>query len=258
MSNRIRRGRMAADVLGAHFTQIYNKALRDKRLSWRARGLLCGLLSHQEGFGITVEQLAKGGDFGTLDGEGRDAVRTALRELEMYGYLSRQQVQDPVTRRFAESEYVVTDMPNGLYIEESPSSEPMPENPTTAIVEQKRRSEPRTDFQRTVFPPTENPRLEDAPYKKTTSKKTTQRRTPLPPAERGAAPAGRTRRRGKQSTTDQRVQAALTKAEKYALLEEMGLPKKQVQTLGAAMPDDPTQRDVFLDEIRRRLADADQ
>ena len=67
------------------FTQIPNEWLRDSRLSLKAKGLLGQLLSHAEGWNVTIGSLAK------ANGCGRDSVRAAVKELEDAGYLRREQ-----------------------------------------------------------------------------------------------------------------------------------------------------------------------
>jgi hypothetical protein len=67
------------------FTQIPNSWLRDGRLSLRAKGLLAQLLSHSDGWSVTMRNLA------SFNGCGRDAIRSAVRELEEAGYLIRRQ-----------------------------------------------------------------------------------------------------------------------------------------------------------------------
>jgi hypothetical protein len=110
-TGRIKRGPIAADIIGRNFTQVFNKAVRDRRLSRRARGLLVELLSHRDGYGISIPALVAAGP------EGRDAIRSALAELEKYGYLHRSQERDPETGQLGEAVYEVTDMPEGLVLE---------------------------------------------------------------------------------------------------------------------------------------------
>jgi len=75
----IRRPPLPAD----RFTIIDNAWLRDPALSYRAKGVLAYVASHAAGHELTVEQIIGEGT------EGREAVRTALRELEDAGYLAR-------------------------------------------------------------------------------------------------------------------------------------------------------------------------
>lgn len=96
-----------------HFTQIPNHWLRDTRLSFKARGVLALIISHTSGWSLSIEALAK------QNQEGKDAIRSAIQELEQFGYLVRQ--QENLKGRFGEAIWITTD----------PADEPMAENPTT-------------------------------------------------------------------------------------------------------------------------------
>lgn len=72
----------------SNFTQIPNAWLRDERVSYRARGIRDLLLSHEHGWTITLKNLAA-----ASPREGIDAVRSAVEELEEFGYLKRHVVQ---------------------------------------------------------------------------------------------------------------------------------------------------------------------
>lgn len=63
------------------FTQVSNSMLEDSRLSWRAKGLLCYMLSRPDNWRINKTDLYKRGT------EGRDAMHSALNELKELGYL---------------------------------------------------------------------------------------------------------------------------------------------------------------------------
>jgi hypothetical protein len=96
----------------SHFTQIPNDWLRDNRLTLKARGLMALLMSHQEGWSLSINGLA------AQNQEGRDAIRSAIQELEKHGYLSRTQVHEG---KFGEA----------IWITQDPTDFPMTENPTT-------------------------------------------------------------------------------------------------------------------------------
>lgn len=95
-----------------NFVQIPNAWLRDKRLTRRARGLLAEMMTHEVGWRMTVNTLADGGP------EGRDSIRSAVKELEEFGYLVRE--QQKVGGRFDGVDYVIND-----------PEPPLTENPTT-------------------------------------------------------------------------------------------------------------------------------
>lgn len=83
-----RAGIIRAERPSDRFAQISNDTLADKRLSYRARGVLAYLLSRPVGWTTSREAIARQGT------EGRDAIGTALRELEAVGYVRRVRTQD--------------------------------------------------------------------------------------------------------------------------------------------------------------------
>lgn len=70
-----------------HFTQIPNAWVRDSSISFKARGILAQILSNNPGFELSIRALAR------QNKEGRDAIRSAIQELEVAGYLVRAEGQ---------------------------------------------------------------------------------------------------------------------------------------------------------------------
>ncbi|MFF3441996.1 hypothetical protein [Streptosporangium sp. NPDC002721] len=71
-----------------NFTVLPNSSLRDRRLSFAARGLLSYLLSLPESIRQDIKTLAAGNP------EGQEAIARAMRELITHGYLTRERVRN--------------------------------------------------------------------------------------------------------------------------------------------------------------------
>ena len=65
------------------FTQVPNKLLNDKNISWKAKALFCYLFSKPDGWDFSAKRIAKDGDGGYR------RVLTGLKELEENSYLDR-------------------------------------------------------------------------------------------------------------------------------------------------------------------------
>lgn len=70
------------------FTLIDRRTANDSRLSFKARGILLWLLDKPDDWETTAEKIEQQGK------EGREAIRSALKELEQFGYLTRIQWRD--------------------------------------------------------------------------------------------------------------------------------------------------------------------
>jgi hypothetical protein len=95
------------------FAQIPNAWLRDSRLSLKAIGLLAQIMTHVPGWNMSINSLAD------RNNVGRDQIRSAIAELENFGYLTRQQSRED--GKFAETIWRTSD----------PSDKPSSENPTS-------------------------------------------------------------------------------------------------------------------------------
>jgi hypothetical protein len=77
-------------VQGSGFAQVANSALRDERLSFRARGVLAMVLSYSGEWDASRDWLET-----RSDKEGREAIQTALNELTALGYREVRKTQLP-------------------------------------------------------------------------------------------------------------------------------------------------------------------
>ena len=93
-----------------NYTVIENAILRDESLSYRARGVLASILSRPENWTTSVKGLMGPGT------EGRDAIETAVKELQAAGYMVLSKHQNE--RGLWSSQWTVYDSP-----------QPVPENP---------------------------------------------------------------------------------------------------------------------------------
>lgn len=105
----------------SNYTVMSNYHLRDKRLTLKAKGLLCYILSLPDDWDYTLDGLkAKHPD-------GKTAIRSCINNLEKAGYLRRRQTVNS-NGQFSKNEYFVYEKP----ISESPSlGFPTTVNPTT-------------------------------------------------------------------------------------------------------------------------------
>jgi len=101
------------------YAQISKKCLEDNSLSWKAKGVLCYLLSRPDNWRTYPDQLA------TVSTDQEHSTRSAIKELIKAGYIKRSRLQCEDDGRFQGFEYIITEDP---YMEnpytDSPSVEP--------------------------------------------------------------------------------------------------------------------------------------
>lgn len=130
-----------------NYTVMSNYHLRDSALSLKAKGLLSQMLSLPDEWDFTLSGLAK------INKESKDAIRTAVQELEKAGYIDRRQTQDE-NGKFSCNEYVIHEQPVSRlktyeYVVAGPNV--VPDDPDAVL------DPPLLDFPTTDNPSTENP-----------------------------------------------------------------------------------------------------
>lgn len=88
-----------------NYTVMSNIHLKDRRLTYKAKGLMSEMLSLPPDWDYTLAGLA------VISNDGVDSVRSAVRELERYGYLARSQKRDRLGR-MSVNEFVVYEDPS--------------------------------------------------------------------------------------------------------------------------------------------------
>jgi len=110
----------------SNFTIICNTVLRDNNLSFRARGILANILSRPDNWRTDADTLARESK------DGRTAILTALKELELAGYLVRRKYQNE--KGHWQTESTIYDKPqpkSGFPMSVEPISDsPTSDNPT--------------------------------------------------------------------------------------------------------------------------------
>ena len=111
------------------YTVMANHHLRDERLSLKSKGLLSLILSLPDDWRISIEGMTQ------FSSDGKDAIRSAIRELTDAGYITRDQTHSE-TGTFSGYEYTIHETPvaspsSGFPTMEKPTTgNPTTENPT--------------------------------------------------------------------------------------------------------------------------------
>lgn len=106
---------------------IDNTIFRNANLSYKAKGLLCQMLSLPDGWEYSIEGLT------TLATDGKSAVMSALAELKEAGYFFRKQVRE--NDKIAGVEYVISEYPmsENLFAENQHTDNQHTDNPPQYI-----------------------------------------------------------------------------------------------------------------------------
>ena len=99
------------------FTVMSNYHLRDKNLSYKAKGLLSFMLSLPEDWDYSLKGLC------SISKENRDAIRSTLKELQQNHYLEIEKVRGD--KGYFEYNYLIYEKPNYIDIDNEKSSPDM-------------------------------------------------------------------------------------------------------------------------------------
>lgn len=193
-----------------NFTIMSNVHLDDPRLSLKAIGLLSKILRLPDDWDYTLEGLAR------ICKEGKDAIRSAIVELEQAGYIERRQTH-AADGSFAGNEYIVHEAPLGA------DAPPSSDNPTTVSPS-------------SGNPSTDNPSTGNPTQSSTISTKYLDTNTPLTPQKGRRAPK----------------KVALWKPERFAAFWQY-YPRGESKQAAIAAWDKLRPDDALIDDIARAL-----
>ena len=136
------------------FLVVDNKIIEDKRLSFKARGLLIYMLSKPDDWKFWTSELVK-----RSAKDGISSIRTALKELETAGYLTRKRERSS-KGTFTSQDWILTDKPTFQPQVEKPHvDKPQVEKPHVD-----NHTLPNTDFKPNTDIPNTNKSLVDAQH----------------------------------------------------------------------------------------------
>ena len=136
------------------FLVVDNKIIEDKRLSFKARGLLIYMLSKPDDWKFWTSELVK-----RSAKDGISSIRTALKELETAGYLTRKRERSS-KGTFTSQDWILTDKPTFQPQVEKPHvDKPQVEKPHVD-----NHTLPNTDFKPNTDIPNTNKLLADAQH----------------------------------------------------------------------------------------------
>lgn len=95
-----------------NYSQIPNNVIRDKNISYKARGILILLLSHKDGWKTFMDTLCD--EFSTVDG--RTSVESGIKELKQFGYFDKKVFLDK-NKRVCGGFIAYTDTPFNFNLE---------------------------------------------------------------------------------------------------------------------------------------------
>ena len=139
------------------YTVMSNFHLKDKRLSLKAKGLLSQMLSLPDDWDYTLSGLSY------INRESKDAIRSAVNELETAGYIRRRQTTD-ASGKFAANEYTIFERP----IEGEPMlDKPLSENPYLDKPDTEKPAELNIEQLNAQKPNTQGSSIDSIPFRET-------------------------------------------------------------------------------------------